>query len=126
MTLYRLRYKPHHGAGPTKDNPHPGMAAFLVSDQAREPVVAAAKDIADLAKQLAPRGKGTGVHMADQFRVNEHTPPVNIGGNPRVGAEVYNGDPAAAPNEFGGRRNPRHRMLGRAGARIGEWKGEVG
>lgn len=126
MTTYRLRYRPHHGAGPTKDNPYPGMRAFLLSDQAREPAIAAGRDIAALAKTTSPRSSGPGPHMADQFKVNEKSAPVKIGGNPRVGVEVYNEDRAAAPNEFGGKYNKRHRMLGRAGAKIGEWRGEVG
>lgn len=58
--------------------------------------------------------------MADQFKVNERPPPVVVGGNPRATAEVYNSDPAAAPSEFGGKHNQPHRMLGRAGAQVGE------
>lgn len=125
MTTYHLRYRPHNGAGPTRDNPYPGMKAFLLSDQAREPAVHAARDIAALARTTAPRSKQSGTHMADQFKVNARSAPLNIAGNPRVGAEVYNEDPAAAPNEFGGPNNTRHRMLGKAGGAIGQWKGEV-
>lgn len=123
--MYRVRYKPHNGAGPTRDNPYPGMAAFLLSDQARDPAVAAAKDIAAIARGTAPRSKGPGPHMADQFKVNPKSAPVSIGGNPRVGAEVYNEAEGAVQSEFGGYHTTRHRMLGKAGGAVGQWRGEI-
>lgn len=105
---------------------HKSMAAFLLSNQARDPAVKAAHDIAEIARATAPRSSVADTdedvtHMADEFKVNEHSKPVLLGGNPRVGAEVYNEDPAAAPQEFGNSRvrNP-SRTLGKAGARVGE------
>jgi len=103
---------------------HRSMAAFLLSEQSRDPAVKAAHDIRDIAQATAPRSSdpdGEATHMADEFKVNAKSKPVPVGGNPRVGAEVYNEDPAAAPQEFGNShvRNP-SRTLGKAGARIGE------
>lgn len=116
-TETRVGYRPDHKS----------MAAFLLSKQARDPAIKAAHDIADIARATAPRSKDPEdsteevTHLADGFRVNEHSKPVSLGGNPRVGAEVYNEDEAAAPNEFGNShvRNPK-RTLGRAGAMVGE------
>lgn len=106
---------------------HKSFGEFLVSDQARDPAVKAAGDIAELAAKASPRSKATHKdgtpHMADDFHVNSETAPVVVGGNPRVGAEVFNPNRAAAPNEFGGPKNRRHRMLGKAGAAIGEFRG---
>jgi hypothetical protein len=113
-TERRVGYKPDHKS----------FARFLLSDQARDPAVKAAHDIRDIAEATAPRSSdpdGEATHMADEFKVNSASPPVVAGGNPRVGAEVYNSDPAAAPQEFGNARvrNP-SRTLGRAGASVGE------
>jgi hypothetical protein len=100
------------------------MAKFLLSQQSRDPAVKAAHDIRDIAEATAPRSTADRedvTHMADEFKVNEKSKPVSVGGNPRVGAEVYNSDEAAAPQEFGNARvrNP-SRTLGRAGAAVGE------
>ena len=40
-----MRYKPHHGEGPTKDNPYRGMKAFLLSDDVQKWADSAAKAI---------------------------------------------------------------------------------
>lgn len=99
---------------------HAGMEAFMLSEQARKPCVEVAKAIvADLAIKVK-RSSGTGGadgHLADSFKVNEHSAPITLGEAPRVGAEVYSEHPAAAPEEFGGKKNkPRH-WLRKAGNR---------
>ena len=119
---------------------HRSFGKFIRSEQMRRPVVAVAKDIAKLAGQYAPRrdkGKTPDcAAMADRFEVNRK--PIQVpypGGdimvgerysNLRVFVEVYNEARSAAPNEFGGKRNARHRMLGRAGAAFGDFKPEGG
>jgi hypothetical protein len=107
----RVRYKPNHS----------DMRRFLNSKQAQDPVVAVAKDIAAAAKANSPRSDQPGDHMADKFEVERVKLPVS--GEPRGAARVTNSDPAAVPNEFGGKRNRAHRMLGRAGALFGDTRG---
>lgn len=103
-----------------------GMGGFLRSEQMRDVTVEAAQDIAKLAGEYAPRRKAgvvpDGTAMADRFRVNREAGLLKVSGNLRVKVEVYNEAASAAPNEFGNKRNKRHRMLGRAGAAIGEFK----
>lgn len=134
--MRRLRYVPHNGASPTKDNPMPGMRAFLLSDQVRDPAVKAAHDIAATAAELTPRSRTEGPHMADHYKVNADTPAVAVGKrrNRRVGAEVYNdvqregeAQSHAAAAEFGrgfdhgqNEHARGHRALGRAGAVHGQ------
>lgn len=74
------------------------MAAFLLSDQAKQPAVKAAHDIAERAAETSVRKTG---EFAAGYRVNEDV-VVTVGGNPRASAEVYNSDPAAPSQEFGG------------------------
>lgn len=127
----RITYRPNNRS----------FGAFMRSSQAREPVIEAAQDVADLAGEYAPRRKDKGrvpdgAAMADSFKVNKqpvqvpYTPGQMVVGisrpNARVFVEVYNERPSAAPNEFGNKRNKRHRMLGRAGAAIGEFKSKRG
>lgn len=102
---------------------------FILSDQIREPVAEVAKDIAKLAGKYAPRRKRgnapDGTEMADRFRVNKDAGTIVVNTFPRVQVDVYNESRSAAPNEFGGKRNKRHRMLARAGAAFGDFKGEL-
>lgn len=120
----RVGYKPDHKS----------FGEFMLSEQARQPAIEAARDIAKLAAEnsRAAAGGGThdsdGVSLADNYKVNEHTAPVIVGGNPRVGAEVYNDKRYAAAQEFGTghRRRRGTRALRRAGAAVGELRGDIG
>ena len=115
-----VRYVPNHRS----------FGAFMKSDQMRDVTEEVAGDIADTAKALSPvssrGGDQDGRRMRDQFRVVRNAGQLKVGGNLRVKVEVVNGARSAAPNEFGTRRNKRHRMLGRAGARYGDFKPEGG
>lgn len=110
---------------------HKSFGAFLLSDQARDPVVEAAHNIATLAALRAPKG-GSG-DTAASYKVNENSAPVLIASNLRVGAEVYNDathegaeKSYAAAAEFGKKDSPGHRSLGKAGAELGQMSGEPG
>lgn len=116
----RIRYKPNNSLAD-------GVGGFLRSEQMRDVTAEVASDIAHLARELAPRRKDRGevpdgTAMADRFEVNREAGLLKVSGNLRVKVEVFNSAPSAAPNEFGGSRNRRHRMLGRAGARYGDFK----
>lgn len=106
----KFTYKPNH-----KD-----MALFMNSEQARKPAIEVAQAIVADLKSTVKRSasEDSDGHLADSFEVNRTTPAVEIGGNPRVGAEVFSSHPAAAPEEFGGRRNRARRWLGKAGAKF--------
>lgn len=99
---------------------HAGMQAFMLSEQARKPCIEVAERIvADLVIKVK-RSSGSGGedgHLADSFKVNTHSAPVTLGEAPRVGAEVYSDHPAAAPNEFGGKKNRPKHYLAKAGNR---------
>lgn len=118
----RIRYKPDHKS----------FGEFMLSDQIRDTVAEICREeIIPRARFFAPRRKnrGTvpdGTAMADRFKVNKDAGVLEVGGNLRVKVEVYNDAPSAAPNEFGSERNKRHRMLGRAGAEVGDFKPEGG
>ena len=118
-----MRYKPHHGEGPTKDNPYRGMKAFLLSDDVQKWADSAAKAIAQEAARLTARSKGPGPHMADQYAVVT-IPPVVLSRerNARRAAAVVNHSDHAAAYEFGTSRQRGRRPLGRAGALHGEYK----
>ena len=112
----RTGYKPNHKE----------FGEFILSEQARRPAIEAAQHIAEIARARAPRGEGPGPHMADQYKVNENPAPVVLAGNPRAGAEVFNEDINATRNEFGNKRTKAHRTLGKAGAEVGEMRGQPG
>lgn len=110
---------------------HKSFGEFILSDQMRDVTAEVAGDIADRARDLAPRRKSRGnvpdsVAMADRFEVNKEAGILVVAGNPRVKVEIFNEAPSAAPNEFGSKRNKRHRMLGRAGAAYGDFKPDGG
>lgn len=117
----RVAYRPDHKS----------FGEFMRSEQMRNVTVEVAKDIAPAAGRKAPRRKDRGevpdgTAMADRFEVNENAGFLKVSGNIRVKVEVYNEAPSAAPNEFGGKRNKRYRMLGRAGAEFGDFKPDGG
>lgn len=114
------RFREHEWAHFRPD--HKSFGHFIKSDQMRDVTAQVAQAIADLAQSTAPRSKRPGPHMADQFKVRKKAGFLKVGGNIRVNVEVYNSDVAAAPNEFGGKNNKRHRTLGRAGAALGIFK----
>lgn len=102
---------------------------FMRSDQVRRPVDRVAHDIADRAAKYSPRRKHgiapPGTALADRYRVKTEAGEITVDGHLRVKVEVFNSAPSAAPNEFGNKRNKRHRMLGRAGADFGDFKGTL-
>lgn len=102
------------------------FGAFMRSQQMRSVTAEVAHHVAHLAGQYAPRRKdrGTvpdGAAMADRFEVKEDAGLVKVSGYLRVRSTVFNQARSAAPNEFGTNKNPRHRMLGRAGAAFGDF-----
>ena len=109
---------------------HPSFGAFIKSDQVRDPTAEVAEDIAATAKNLSPEssrgGDQEGRRMKDQFKVVKQAGFMKVSGNIRIKVEVVNNARSAAPNEFGTRKNKRHRMLGRAGALFGDFKPEGG
>jgi hypothetical protein len=117
----RIRYSPDHRS----------FGEFMVSEQMRDVTAEVCADIADRAKEYAPRRKSRGnvpdgAAMADRFEVKREAGVLKVSGNMRVMCEVFNEAPSAAANEFGGKRNKRHRMLGRAGAAFGDFKPDGG
>ena len=129
----RVKYVPNHRS----------FGAFIKSEQVRKPTAEMAEAIAALAKQYSPQSRDTrreldnmelgsraaealGGHMRDQFRVIKQAGFIRVNRNTRVLVEVVNDARSAALNEFGTRRNKRHRMLGRAGAMFGDFKPEGG
>lgn len=109
---------------------HRSFGAFIRSDQMRDVTEEVAKDIALLAKEYSPTsqrgGDQDGRRMKDQFKVVRNAGFMKVSGNLRVKVEIVNNARSAAPNEFGTRKNKRHRMLGRAGAAFGDFKPEGG
>jgi len=112
---------------------HKSFGKFIMSTQMRKPVVEVAHEIAHAAAYYTPEKKGKGVvpdgtALKDRFEVNEEAGSLEVGplNAPRVKVEVFNSARSAAPNEFGGKRNARHRMLGRAGAAFGDFRGNLG
>jgi hypothetical protein len=96
----------------------PEMQKFMLSEQARKPCVEVAQAIvAQLAATVTRSSDTKGTHLADDYHVNAQSAPVVLGEAPRVGAEVYSSNAAAAPEEFGGRKNKPRRWLGKAGAK---------
>lgn len=89
---------------------------FMLSEQARRPVVEIAHKIAAEAKANGRRGNTAGPHYVDQYDVVATAPPVDIApGGPRVGADVKNDNIQATRDEFGNARTPKVRPLGKAG-----------
>lgn len=113
---------------------HRSFGAFMRSDQMRDVTEDVANDIALAAAALTPTKKGgrirerTGLHarVKGGFRVKRDAGLMKVGGNLRVKVTVINSEPGAPLVEFGGRGLARRRMLGRAGAKFGDFKPEGG
>lgn len=110
------------------------FGAFMRSDQMRDVTADVADDIALAAAAMTPSRKGgkvekrTGLHarVKKGFRVKKAAGLMKVSGNLRVKVTVTNSEPGAALLEFGGRGLTRRRMLGRAGAKFGDFKPEDG
>jgi hypothetical protein len=95
---------------------HKSFGRFMLSEQARKPAIGFSEAIADLAALTARRETGD---YAKSFKVNRKPLPIEVAGNLRAIAEVYNSDRAAVTEEFGNARQPNpQRTLGKAGARF--------
>jgi hypothetical protein len=103
------RYKPNHKS----------FARFMVSEQVREPVRKVAHLIEADAKADTPVRTG---ELASSYEVNDITVPIN--GDAHGAAEVRNTDRKAAANEFGNKRMPGRRMLGKAASKYGDQIGK--
>lgn len=122
MPMTFRRYKPDHA----------GIAAFLHGPELRSATRAHADDVVALAK-------ADSATLADSWAVEDGAPEV-IGDYSRLTVNVVNSHRAAAAIEFGSGRgragssgdrpqggfNHPQRVLGRAGARIGDMRGELG
>jgi hypothetical protein len=109
----RARYVPDH-----KD-----FGRYMMSDEARQAPIAVARDIVAELAVTVKRSTRPGPHLADSYEVDEHSEPVILDGNPRVGAAVISDHPGAAPEEFGGARNRKNRWMGKVGAKYHVAKG---
>lgn len=101
MGIGRVRYKPNNES----------FGRFMLSDQAAQPVEAAAKDIRDRAEETATKRTG---EMARNYKVVPGTPPGPVARNPRRYYDVINDDIAAVIEEFGRRYQPAKRTLRKA------------
>ena len=105
---------------------------FILTEQMREPTAEVARDILATAKALTPRSSdGSDGHVQDSFELVREGGTLVVGDSfpyPRVMVIVKNTHPAAPAVEFGnGRtRKPGRRMLARAGAAFGDFKGGRG
>jgi hypothetical protein len=104
---------------------------FILSADVHRVAIEAAGDVVKRAVEIAPfdaMRDRPGGHYVDHFKVNGAVAPVVVGGNPRAAAEVYNDSDHAAAIEFGNSRNGGRgqRVLRRAGASVGEMRGEPG
>lgn len=102
---------------------------FILSDQIRDPVTLVAQEIMAEAKANTPRSKGSGGgdgHVQAKYVVAKRAGTLVVGDSfpyARVKVEVRNHHPRSAMLEFGNRNRKRVRMLGRAGAKFGDFKG---
>lgn len=95
----------------------------MVSDQLFAAVKQVSLLVRDTAKADATKRTGG---LARGYKVKDERDIVSINGSPRAAGRVYNSDPAAVADEFGNSRQPAKRTLRKAGAKIGEIKGEPG
>jgi hypothetical protein len=101
---------------------HKAFTRFATSDQMLEPLREAGHDVRRIAQATA--AKDTGAY-AEGFKVDSGAGVLAIGRFRRRIVTVVNEDPAAAPNEFGNKKMKAQRTLGRAGAAVGEYRGEL-
>lgn len=128
ITATSVRFEPGHRVKYVPN--HRSFGAFMKSEQMRDVTVEVAEDIVPVARSFSPvskrGGDQEGRRMRDQFKVVREAGFIKVSGNLRVLVEIVNDARSAAPNEFGTKRNKRHRMLGRAGALFGDFKPEGG
>lgn len=102
---------------------------FIRSEHVRQPTAKVAHAIARRAGDLSPRRKSgvtpPGAALADRFQVRREAGEMKVDGAFRVQVDVFNDARSAAPMEFGNDHTgrPGHRMLARAGAQYGDFKG---
>jgi hypothetical protein len=105
------------------------MDDLLLSKQIQEPIMEAAKDMADDARELAiSEGLVESGGYVSSFGHHEgEVVTVNDGSyaNPRVSAVVENTDPVSPAIEFGNSRTRARRILGRVAAKHTSPKGGV-
>lgn len=106
MPIHFSRYKPDNAS----------FGRFMMSDQAAEPIEAAAKDIRDRAEETATKATGD---MARNYKVIPGAPPGPIERNPRRYYDVVNDDIAAVVEEFGRKGRRAKRTLRKAASAAG-------
>lgn len=124
MPVVKATYKPNNES----------FGEFLMSKQVADPVEKASHDVRSIARDLTPYDASDqdGVHMRDSFVVQRALPWVSKKGIPRVSYRVINTHRGSAAIEFGFSRAKKavnrkgRRMLGRAGARVGEMRDQAG
>lgn len=109
---------------------------FMMSKQIADPVEKASHDVRAIARDLTPYDASDqdGPHMRDMFVVQETTPFVSKKYGPRRTFKVINTHPGSGAIEFGFKLGKKarnvagkgHRMLGRAGARVGQMRDQAG
>jgi hypothetical protein len=127
--MARARYEPSN----------PGMKAIRMSADLSKAAMAAGTDVVLVALTLSPdakpgeKGASDGTSYREHFEVSPIV--VDIGRGPRQSARVENDADYAAQVEFGtgpgwkgdrvqgGNPGRPHRVLGRAGQQVGEYKG---
>lgn len=117
----RAVYKPNHRS----------FGAFMRSDQMRDVTARVATDIAIAAGALtgpaAPdEPEDLLARVKEGFKVKKNAGLMKVGGNLRVRVDVVNNVDGSALFEHGARQIARRRMLGRAGAKFGDFKPEGG
>jgi hypothetical protein len=112
-TRVRAKFKPNYRE----------FDRFATSDQMLKPLYEAAHDIRKIAAEISPRSAGPGPHYADEYKVDTRPNVLRIKRFRRRIVTVVNESPKAAPNEFDNRRSKGGHYLGKAGARIGDYRG---
>ncbi len=109
------------------------FGAFMMSQQVAHPVEQASHEVRLIARGLTPYDEKDqdGLHMRDMFVVQRDPVPwVSVKKPaPRVSYLVINAHRAAAAIEFGLKKAAKRkgvRMLGRAGARVGQMRDQAG
>lgn len=108
----RAKFKPDHKE----------FTRFATSDQMLKPLYEAAHDVRAIA--VASATKVTGAYAAG-FKVDASAGILRIGSFKRRIVAVVNENPAAAPKEFGNKQTKADHTLAKAGAQVGEYRGEI-